>query len=263
MNPLGLLLSASPAPTGGGGITVEAVVGIQLVVVAVLLAAFSRYVRDRRPRWAWRAQLAAIGAGAPGLVLVVAGVLSLTGGSSVGAVTNPIPDTVSSVDRGGVVYQATCARCHGVDALGSGVDAGSTQVRPPNLRSGHLNQHTDSDIYKWISDGLPRGMPAWAGPLSEADRWNLVNYLRSINGHPPSASASADGGAPSSGASPASAPVGGPVGPSTPARAEPPEAAGLAVAGGFGSVLLGWLAFGFGRLGRSRRRSGSRAPDDR
>ncbi|MEO8230175.1 MAG: cytochrome c [Chloroflexota bacterium] len=249
MIPHGPLLSISPSSTGGGGITVEAVVGIQLAIVAVLLLAFSLYVRDRRPRWASRARLAAIAAGVPGLILVLAGALSVTGGSSGAPLTNPIPNTVSSVERGGVVYQATCARCHGVDAIGGGPDAGSTQVRPPNLRSGHVNQHTDGQIYEWISNGLPGGMPARASTLSETDRWNLVNYLRSINGQAPGASAAPSAGGPAS-----------PSAGSSSTRAEPPEAVGLVVGGGLGSVLLGWLAFGFGRLGVSRRRQdGSRA----
>jgi mono/diheme cytochrome c family protein len=187
MTILGPLLSAAPGSTGGPGITVAAVVGIQLALVAVVLLAFSRYVRERRPRWASRARLVAVAAAVPGLVLVLAGVLDLTAGAPGGPVTNPVPDTVTSVDRGAVVYQATCARCHGVDALGGGPDAGTTQVRPPSLRSGHLNQHTDADIYLWISNGLPGGMPASSGTLSETDRWNLVNYLRSINGRGPTA----------------------------------------------------------------------------
>ena len=28
-------------------------------------------------------------------------------------------------------------------------------------------------------------MPAWGATLTETDRWNLVNYLRSINGSGP------------------------------------------------------------------------------
>lgn len=253
---LGTLFSVAPTPATGGGITIEAVVGIQLALVAVLLAAFSRYVRDRRPRWASRARLAAIAAAVPGLVLVLAGVLDLSGGSAGGPVTNPIADTVSSVDRGSVVYEATCARCHGVDALGGGVDAGTTQVRPPNLRSGHLNQHSDADLYLWISNGLPGGMPAWSGALSETERWNLVNYLRSIDGRGPTVGPSAS--AVGSGA--AVRPAGQP---SSSAGGEPPEVAGLAVAGTLGSVLLGWLAFGFGRLGRSRRSRPCPPPGDR
>ena len=261
MIPFGSFFSVSPAATGGGGITVEAVVGIQLAIVAVLLAAFSRYVRDRRPRWASPARLGAVAAGVPGLILVLSGAFDLTGSSASGPAANPIADTVSSVDRGAVVYQATCARCHGVDALGGGVDAGTTQVRPPNLRSGHLNAHSDGDIYQWISNGLPGGMPAWSGTLSETDRWNLVNYLRSIDGRGPTAEPSL-GPSPSAAGLGSSSDAGAPG--SSPAGQEPPEAAGLAVAGTLGSVFIGWLAFGFSRLGRSRRRrKRRRRPSDR
>jgi mono/diheme cytochrome c family protein len=127
-----------------------------------------------------------------------------------------------------VLYQANCARCHGVDALGGGVDAATTQVTPPNLRSGHLDQHSDADVYLWISDGLPGGMPAWSGTLSETDRWNLVNYLRAINGRGPSPATSVA------------------------ATNRNPELAGLAVAGTLASLLLGWLGIGLG-VGRSGR----------
>ena len=166
----------------------------------------------------------------PALILVVSGILDFSGGST--AVANPVPDTVDSVDAGAVLYQANCARCHGVDALGGGVDAGTTQIPPPNLRSGHLDQHTDADIYLWMSEGLPGGMPAWSGTLTETDRWNLVNYLRAINGRGPSPAPSAS---------------------SSTGRA--PEVAGLAVSGAVGSMLLGLLGVS---LGRSRWRRPSR-----
>ena len=177
--------------------------------------------------------------------------LDTGGGAATGVVTNPVADTVTSVDRGAVVYDASCARCHGVDALGGGVDSGTTQIRPPNLRSGHLNQHTDADIYRWISNGLTGGMPAWSGTLSETDRWNLVNYLRSINGKGPAVGPSPSISGSGSGAAP--------LGQGFVLRGGQQQAAGLAVAGGIGSVLLGWLAFGFGRLGRSRRRRPGRS----
>ena len=69
---------------------------------------------------------------------------------------------------------------------GGGPLAGTTQVQPPSLKA-HLQQHTDGDLYYWISNGLPGGMPAWSTSISETDRWNLVNYLRSINGVGPTA----------------------------------------------------------------------------
>lgn len=189
MIPHGILASASPVVTGGGPISLGLVVGIQLLVVALVAVAFARYVGVRQPGRASLARVVGSLAGIAGLVLVVAAFLGPSSGGPVPV--NPVPNTVTSVDAGATLYQADCARCHGVDALGGGVDAGTTQVTPPSLRSGHLNLHSDGDIYTWISDGLPGGMPAWSGVIPETERWNLVNYLRSLNGRGPSPQPSA------------------------------------------------------------------------
>lgn len=236
MIPGGVFASTLPATgaAGGGGLTVGLVVGIQLLLAAAILAGFAWFVRERRPGWASASRVGTVLVGLTGIVLVLGAVLGPSAGGS-GTLVNPIPDTVTSVDAGKVIYEASCARCHGVDARGGGVDSGTTEIRPPSLTSGHLNAHSDADIYTWISNGLPGGMPAWSGTLSETDRWNLVNFLRGINGRGPSPAPSSGAGA--------------------------PELAGFAVGGSLGLGLLGWLAAGFRRLRgqrRSRRRAGPR-----
>jgi mono/diheme cytochrome c family protein len=231
--PLGSLLSTSPvAPAGGGGITIGLVVGIQLAVVAALLGGLAWYVRGRRPGVATASRIGAVLAGLGGVVLLLAAALGPA--DTGGGLVNPIPDTVESVDAGAALYQANCARCHGVDGLGGGPDAGTTQFPPANLRSGHLLQHSDADIYTWISSGIAGGMPAWSGTLSETDRWNLVNYLRAIDGRGPSPAPSAAG---------------------------PPAAAGVSLAGVAGLSLLGWLGLGLrrGSIARRQARPGRRA----
>jgi mono/diheme cytochrome c family protein len=200
--PLALLI---PPP-----LTIGVVVGVEALIVAILLYLGAGTIRRRWPRRAGLARPVAWLAGIIGVVLVLGAVFADTTPES--QLTNPVPDTVTSVTAGQKLYLANCAACHGVDARGGGPQAGTTAVRPPSLLSGHLNQHTDGDIFFWISTGLPGGMPAWAATLSETDRWNLVNYLRSINGGgpapgspaPPSSSAAPSPGATSSagGASP-------------------------------------------------------------
>jgi mono/diheme cytochrome c family protein len=94
---------------------------------------------------------------------------------------NPVTSDEISVGAGADLFFAHCAECHGVDARGGGPTGRTTAVPPPSLVSGHLLQHTDGDIYYWISNGLPGGMPAWQATLSESERWQLVNYLRFLN----------------------------------------------------------------------------------
>ena len=113
---------------------------------------------------------------------------------------------------------------------GGGPLAGTTQVHPPSLLA-HLSQHSDGDLFYWISNGMPGGMPAWAAKLTESDRWNLINYLRSINGVGPTPDV----------ATPASST------PRSPRRRQPSSSPSAWIS------ILGWLAIGF----RRRRRSGS------
>ena len=168
-----------------------------------------------------------------GLVFVISAIVN----ASAPPITyvNPTPDTVASVDRGAVTYDATCARCHGAEYRGDGPDAGTTSVPPASLVSGHLDSHSDSDIYTWIRDGLPGGMPGYAGSLTEAQRWDLVNFLRGINGQGPSPDVT-----------PNAAPL--------PSAAVGDELAGFGVVGGASVLLLGWFSAGV-RRARPRPRS--------
>jgi len=158
------------------------IVGVQVVVLATILFALSPIVHRR-----WPTGDAALAIGRS--VLLVAGIVliavDLAGGQTPMSKTpNPVAGTVTSVEAGRVAYQANCAACHGVDARGGGPQAGTTAIQPPSLIA-HLEGHADGDLFYWISNGMPGGMPEWADKLSETDRWNLVNYLRAINGRSP------------------------------------------------------------------------------
>lgn len=118
--------------------------------------------------------------------VLVAGVLLSPPATPESGLANPVPVTVDSVAVGAGIFSASCAACHGVDARGGGSAAGTTTVPPPALTGpgSHLGQHTDGDLHYWISHGLPGGMPAWGTRLGDEQIWDLVDYLRSINGAP-------------------------------------------------------------------------------
>ncbi len=177
MTPLALLI---PPP-----LTLDVIIGLEAVIVAAVLYLGAAALRRRSARFGRAARPAAWVAGILGAVLLLGAVFAdATPGSGL---QNPIPSTVTSSTAGQELYLANCAACHGADARGGGPRAGSTEVRPPSLVASHVNQHTDGDLFYWITNGLPGGMPAWAGSLSETDRWNLINYLRSLNGRTPTA----------------------------------------------------------------------------
>ena len=121
------------------------------------------------------------------VVVVVLGVVIALGTGILGGAptaTNPISSTTDSIDRGATTYANSCARCHGVDARGGGADSATTKVPPPALSgpSSHLTAHSDGDLFTFIHDGLPGGMPQWAGTLSDNQIWDVINFLRSLKG---------------------------------------------------------------------------------
>jgi mono/diheme cytochrome c family protein len=164
------------------------VIGVQLAAVGIALFFLTPAIRRRWPRADSYLALLRTAAIVIGIALV--GLTASGGQTPMSNTPNPVPAQVTSVDRGYDLYQANCAKCHGIDGNGGGPLSGTTPVTPPSLKA-HLSQHTDGDLYYWISKGLPGGMPAWESQLSETDRWNLVNYLRSINGQGPTANPSA------------------------------------------------------------------------
>jgi mono/diheme cytochrome c family protein len=220
------------------------IIGIEIALLG--LVAFGAAPRVRR-RWPTVAGLTLI---VPSLLLISGIGLALFGAfggaTPLSSTPNPIAATVTSVDTGNRLYQANCAACHGVDGEGGGPLANTTPIQPPSLKA-HLSQHTDGDLFYWISNGLPGGMPAWSSQLSETDRWNLINYLRAINepgaSIPPASVGPGSSGA--SGASPAGASTEPSAGPS------PSAAAFLALPLTWAGVLAGMLAVRWRR--RSRR----------
>jgi mono/diheme cytochrome c family protein len=160
-------------------VSLDLVIGIQLVVLGGALFAFSSTIARRWRQSSSYLAIARTSALVIGIAFVVSG-----GQTPMSNTANPVPNTVTSAEIGNGLYQANCAACHGADGRGGGPLSGTTKVMPPSLRA-HLMQHSDGDLFYWISNGLPGGMPAWSQKLSEIDRWNIINFLRSINGQGP------------------------------------------------------------------------------
>jgi mono/diheme cytochrome c family protein len=87
--------------------------------------------------------------------------------------SNPLAGQSEAVAAGELVYRDHCLQCHKANAMGDG------HKKPP-LRSERVRSATDGDIEWFLRQGdLGHGMPSWSS-LPEAQRWQLVAYLRSI-----------------------------------------------------------------------------------
>ena len=97
------------------------------------------------------------------------------------ALTNPYLPDDTSLAAGKTLFEANCAVCHGEQGRGNGPAAANLSIKPPDYGNGHLDIHTDGDIFYWIQNGFPGSpMPAFKDKLSDDDIWNLVNYVRRL-----------------------------------------------------------------------------------
>ena len=95
------------------------------------------------------------------------------------AATNPVAATADSTARGRELFLANCAACHGTSGAGDGLSAAGMLPGPGDLSSS-VPRLTDGAIEYVVASGtVATHMPSFATTLSEADRWDLVNYLRS------------------------------------------------------------------------------------
>jgi mono/diheme cytochrome c family protein len=77
------------------------------------------------------------------------------------------------------LVETNCASCHGNSGKGDGPAAAALPPpKPANWTTAKVKSETDGELFWKISNG--RGaMPPWKH-LSEKDRWDLVNYIRTL-----------------------------------------------------------------------------------
>ncbi len=92
-----------------------------------------------------------------------------------------VPYQTISVAAGEALFQLHCTSCHGGSGHGNGPAASTLSIPPANLTEPHTSLHTAGDIFWWLTHGKPPGiMPGFANALTEDDRWDLINFLRTL-----------------------------------------------------------------------------------
>jgi mono/diheme cytochrome c family protein len=110
------------------------------------------------------------------------------------ALKNPGMFTEESVEKGKKLFATQCAMCHGKTGDGKGDLAEVMHVSPPDFTKPEtLEKRTDGEIFTIINTGSS-SMPGEAKRLKENQAWDLVNFLRTLEGKKPAKSAGAQAG---------------------------------------------------------------------
>jgi mono/diheme cytochrome c family protein len=99
---------------------------------------------------------------------------------NVGSPQNPVKADQNSVARGQYLYGINCAICHGPQGKGDGPVAEKLVRKPANLTSPNVTRLDDGTIFLVITNGVPGTMPPLRENLAVGDRWDLVNYVRTL-----------------------------------------------------------------------------------
>jgi mono/diheme cytochrome c family protein len=93
--------------------------------------------------------------------------------------SEPVPATTASLQRGSILFSINCTPCHGPSGAGNGKVAESFNPKPVDLGTSQAQDLTDDQIFLVITDGYGI-MPSLAEHLSLEERWDVVNYIRTL-----------------------------------------------------------------------------------
>jgi putative copper resistance protein D len=86
---------------------------------------------------------------------------------------SPVPYQGASIVDGRHLYVAHCATCHGLGGKGDG---------RADLAGSRLARYTAGDLFWWVAHRTSgRGAPDSPDRLSEEQRWDVVNFLRTLS----------------------------------------------------------------------------------
>ena len=92
---------------------------------------------------------------------------------------NPIAASAQSLAVGKAIYAAQCLSCHGPAGHGDGPAAKDLNPKPRNLSDPKIQEQTDGSIFWKLTEGK-KPMPTFEKLISEDERWNVINYVRTL-----------------------------------------------------------------------------------
>jgi mono/diheme cytochrome c family protein len=101
---------------------------------------------------------------------------------SMSAIANPTPPSDASLVNGRKVFQINCSPCHGDAGTGNG-PVTKWGIPAPSLVADHAKSLSDGYLYGMIRNG--RGAMPTYNRIEDLQRWDVVNYVRGLQGKLP------------------------------------------------------------------------------
>lgn len=93
---------------------------------------------------------------------------------------NPVASDAESIKAGKALWNTHCKSCHGAKGLGDGTKAAQLKTEPGDFSKPGFHAQTDGEMFYRLSEGRD-DMPAFKKKIAdEDDRWNLVNFMRTL-----------------------------------------------------------------------------------
>lgn len=99
---------------------------------------------------------------------------------SIGVPVNPVKADDTSIQRGAELFRIDCVMCHGKEGKGDGVIGTFFKFKPANLTTFDVQQNSDGALFLVISRGVEGRMPPLNENFDERERWDLVNFIRTL-----------------------------------------------------------------------------------
>ena len=96
---------------------------------------------------------------------------------------NPREANDASIEAGKVAFETFCQMCHGEGGAGDGamLDMLRIESMPDFTDAGTLGEQSDGTLFFKIGNKGENKMPAFAARVTEEQRWDIVNFLRTLS----------------------------------------------------------------------------------
>jgi mono/diheme cytochrome c family protein len=100
--------------------------------------------------------------------------------ANMGAPENPVAADEISISRGATLFALNCVMCHGEAGEGNGSVSALLANKPANLTLDVTQNKSDGALFLTLTSGVDGRMPPLVENLTVRDRWDVVNYIRTL-----------------------------------------------------------------------------------